>query len=382
MPQRPEPGPILRTKLYRPPVAADVVRRGRLHDRLDEGRRRPLTLVSAPAGYGKSTLVSHWLETRTEPCAWLSLDETESDLRVFLDYLVAVVRTIAPEACPKTLALRDAEALPEAPVLAGLLINELDAIEAPFILALDDYHRIREPGVHELLSRLLEHPPRPLHLVLISRRDPPLNLSSLRARGQVSEIRLRDLQFSAAETAEVLKGAVRASLAPAALERLHERTEGWVVGLRLVTLSLDRISDLDSFLERLESHAHQVQDYLVSEVLAHQPAEIQELLLRISILDRFGAPLCDALQAPVGDNRRFLIEVLRSRRCSQVPRATRPVRSSPSAARSLSPGRAARSASSRISARVWRSCSAASRWSATPRASSIGFSRLCGTAAP
>ena len=287
--------PILQTKLYRPPVTPDVVPRRRLHAQLDQGRRRSLTLVSAPAGYGKSTMVSHWLETLDEPHVWLSLDETDGDLRVFLTYVIAAVRTIAPAACPETLSSVNADVLPEVPALARRLINELDAIEIPFILALDDYYTVREPVVHELINELLEFPPRPLHLVLISRRDPPLPMSRLRARGALTEIRITDLRFTAAETAELLKASIPAPVAEGALERLHERAEGWIVGLRLAILSLDRANDVDSFLERIKSHTHQVQDYLVSEVLAHQRPEIQELLLSTSILDRFCAPLCDAL---------------------------------------------------------------------------------------
>ena len=143
-------------------VTPDVVRRRRLHARLDQGRRRSLTLVSAPAGYGKSTLVSHWLEVLDEPCAWLSLDEADGDLRVFLTYVIAAVRTITPAACAKTLSSLDADVLSEVPVLARRLINELDAIETPFILALDDYYTVREPVVHELVNELLEYPPRRL----------------------------------------------------------------------------------------------------------------------------------------------------------------------------------------------------------------------------
>jgi LuxR family maltose regulon positive regulatory protein len=196
---------LLRTKLHRPPIAANLVPRPRLLERLEWRRERPLTLLCAPAGYGKTTLVSSWLEASDWPSAWLSLDEDDNDLFLFLPYFLAAVQSIFPEAGRETLAMLKAATLPPNPVLARSLINELDEIETPFTLALDDYHHIRQAAVHDLLSELLRHPPRPMHLVLASRREPSIDLTRLRARSQVTEVRTQELRFTKEETTAFLE---------------------------------------------------------------------------------------------------------------------------------------------------------------------------------
>ncbi len=290
--------PILRTKLHRPPSPVDVVERPRLKERLHRGKDGTLTLVTAPAGYGKSTLVSQWLETCKQPTAWLSLDETDSDIATFIQYVLAAIRVAFPNACPNTLALMRGDKFPSSKVLSGYFTNELDAIEVPFILVLDDYDCLHESAVHDLLNELLKRPPRPLHLVIISRRDPPLALARLRSKGQITEVRLRDLQFTKLETAAFLEHAIGASVTDLALDHLQTKTEGWVAALRLAALSLGQREDIDAFLERLQGDTRQVREYLLAEVLSLQPPEVQDLLLRTSILDRFCQPLCDALGAP------------------------------------------------------------------------------------
>jgi LuxR family maltose regulon positive regulatory protein len=295
MATRPQAIPILRTKLHRPPVGADFVCRKALHARLDEGRRLPLSLVSAPAGYGKSTVISHWLETCGYPSAWLSLDETDSDLRVFVSYVVAAVQAVASTACQETLTQLQADELPLTERLASLLSNDLDAVGEPFILALDDYHRIRDPSVHELVNRLLEHPPRDLHLTIMSRRDPPLSLGKFRAGHRMAEIRVQDLQFTETETAAFLKRAVGRSVGSSALKHLQEKTEGWPVALRLAALALQHQSDADEFLRGFGGDSRQLQEYLVAEILAYQSPDTCDCMCRTSILDRFCAPLCQSL---------------------------------------------------------------------------------------
>ena len=225
--------PIIRTKLHRPSVARDLVIRQALYDRLDEAGHLPLTLVSAPAGYGKSTLVSHWLETHEGPRTWLSLDEADGDLRAFLSYVVAAVQTVFPEACTETLAQLGAAGLAPLPVLAGCLNNDLDELEESLVLVLDDYHHISEPAIHELLNYLLKHPPGSLQLVVISRYDPPLSLGALRAHNSVTEIRMQDLKFTLSDTAAFLEQATGKKVSGPALVCLLETTEGWVTGLRL-----------------------------------------------------------------------------------------------------------------------------------------------------
>ena len=266
-----------------------------MYDRLDEGGQQSLTLVSAPAGYGKSTLVSHWLKTSEGPSAWLSFDETDGDIRTFLSYVVAAVQTVFSEACAETQVQLEALALPPLPVLVGCLGNDLDELEECLVLALDDYHYISEPAVHELVNQLLQHPPGSLQLVLISRHDPPLSLGALRAHGSVTEIRMRDLMFTLAETATFLEQTSGHTVSSPALARLQESTEGWVTGLRLAFLALKHHSDTDAFLLQFGGDARTVQEYLVEEILSQQLPAVRDCLCQTSILNRFCAPLCRAV---------------------------------------------------------------------------------------
>ena len=190
MAEKISPLPLIQTKLHRPPVSRDIVNRQHLFERLEAGRHLPLALVSAPAGYGKSTLISHWLQKSDLPSSWLSLDATDGDMTIFLTYFVAAVQTLFPEACSEVQALLNAAELPQTPVLAGCLSNDLEAIEDPYILVLDDYHRIQNSDVHELLNLLLSHPSRSLHLAILTRSNPPLSLVSLRARHLMTEVRM------------------------------------------------------------------------------------------------------------------------------------------------------------------------------------------------
>jgi LuxR family maltose regulon positive regulatory protein len=194
--------------------------------------------ATAPAGFGKTTLVSSWLEACDCPSAWLSLDENDDDLDLFLTYLLAAIRSMFPDACHDTQAMLKAATLPPASVIAGTLINELDQIEDPFILVLDDYYLIQNMAVHDLLSELLRHPPRALHLVLASRSDPLLPLTTLRARSQVTELRAPELRFTRVETAAFLEQQLGTPADDRTVDALMEQFEGWVTGLRLLTLSL------------------------------------------------------------------------------------------------------------------------------------------------
>jgi len=287
---------LIHTKLYRPPTTRDVVGRAELYERLEEGRHLPLTLVSAPAGYGKTTLVGHWLESRPGPSAWLSLDETENDPRTLLSYLVAAVRTIFPEACAETLAQLEAEApLPLADI-AVCLCNELDDCETDFVLALDDYHRVDNPAVHDvLMGCLLEHMPRPLHLVIISRMDPPLPLATLRAHHMLNEIRLKDLEFTERETGIFLRQATGRSISDSTVARIYDHVEGWAVGLRLAALALQHREDADAFLQEFDGDTQHIREYLLQEVVSRQPPNLRDWMRRTSILNRFCAPVCDAV---------------------------------------------------------------------------------------
>jgi LuxR family maltose regulon positive regulatory protein len=308
---------ILRTKLHRPPVTEDLVCRTRLHELMDQGEETPLTLVSAPAGYGKSMLVSQWVEMSEEPCAWLSLDVDDSDLATFVSYLLASVRTRFPDACSQTESLISAPEQPTMQVLGGHLVNELDAVDTAFTLALDNYQRITPTSeVHELLRFLLEYPPLPLRLVVMTRHEPPLSMTTLRARDRVTEIRMQDLRFTESEISEFLEKTADLKVSAEALANLHHQTEGWAVALRLVSLHLSHVDDPDAFLRELRGGIQHTQKYLLEEVLARLSPRMREWLLKTSILDRFCPDLCDALCAANGspgssdiDGRQF-VEVL------------------------------------------------------------------------
>ena len=294
--------PITQTKLHRPRVTAALVYRKRLHERMDLGLRRSLILVSAPAGYGKSMLVSQWLEGREEPHAWLSLDEADSDLRVFSSYFIAALRTVFPDACEETLSLLEARNLPPVSRLASCLVNELEAIEVPFILALDDYQRISSGAVHDLLRHLLAHPPRHLHLVIATRRDPPLRLAAMRAKDHLVEVRLKDLEFAASETEAFLKQDSGLTPGEHALDNLQRVLEGWIAGLRLVALALRHQDDPGGFLSGLRGGLPQLQDYLIGEVIDTQPPAMREWLWKTCILDRFCPALCETVCMSDGES--------------------------------------------------------------------------------
>ena len=301
MPQRDKI--LLQTKLTQPPITRGLIDRPRLFEQLSSSIDHPLTLICAPAGYGKTTLVCSWLEHRAAdrrendaslPTAWLSLDQEESDLNLFLRYFIAALRTIYAEACDETLKLlQAAQPAPEA-VLQTMFCNDLQKLPGEAILVLDDYHFIHGKAVHSLLGELARHWPKPLHLVLVSRIEPPLPLTSLRAKGMISEIRTQDLRFRPEETAAYLQQWQFASVSQKALPLLEERFEGWPAGLQLAALSLRAADSQESVLLAISGENADITGYLVDEMLSHQFPAIHEFLLKTSLLGRFCASLCEA----------------------------------------------------------------------------------------
>lgn len=291
--------PTLQTKLHRLSSPPDLVPRTRILEQLEANRVRPLVLVSAPAGYGKSSLISSWLETCSDwPSAWISLDKDDSDLRQFLRYFLAAVQSIFPQACEQTQSLVSAPLLPHLPTLMASLCNDLDAIDRPFTLVLDDYYRIdTESPVNDLLHQLLAHPPIPLHLIIISRRDPPLQLHTLRAQGQITEVRMQDLRFDPGESRTLLKNITGFTIGDDALTNLQQVLEGWVVGLRLVSLTLRQHKNRDEFLKKLHGGILQTREYLTREVITRQSPLMQDWLVKSAILNRFCEPLAQAVCA-------------------------------------------------------------------------------------
>ena len=287
--------PILVTKLFKPPITPDLVQRAQLIERIERNRQRPLTLISAPAGYGKSVLASSWLESCDCPSAWLSLDKEDNNLRIFLSYLLSAVRSTFPSIELKTQDLLEAPDLPNVLTLAHYLLNDLDQIEEGFILVIDDIHRIEEPAIYNLLTELLKHPSPNMHLVLVGRRDPPLPIASLRARQQVTEIGLNDLRFSATETSLLLGKMLDREIQESTAAEWTEKTEGWVTALRLAALSLRNRDWDDDLTIGIETESKYLQEYLLAEVLAHLSRDNQDWLLKISTQDRFCASLCEAV---------------------------------------------------------------------------------------
>lgn len=289
--------PILRTKLHRPQISPDLVPRVDMVARLEELRHRPVTLVSSAAGYGKTTMASLWLEAWDGPSAWVSLDENENDPGVFLSYLLAAIQNAFPGTCTKTQSLLSAQVLPAISVVARYLLNDLDKIQEPFILVLDDYHLIRDKKVHELMGAFLTYPPRQLHLMILTRRDPVLLTSALRGKGQINEIGISELQFTVAETGVFLKN-MGLSVEEKTAARIQNKLEGWPAGMRLMSQSIKYSGDIDRLLAGLEGGFAAVVDYLATEALAQLSTKMVDLLVATAILDRFCEPLCTALMEP------------------------------------------------------------------------------------
>ena len=291
--------PVNRTKFYRPPVSADYVSREALNVSLEQGVALPLTVVLAPAGYGKSSLVSHWLDTsdstNTAASAWLSLDASDSDVRIFFTYFVAALRTVSADACKEIFSIVNAENLPPVAFIATQLSNDLDELDERLILVLDDYYRINDTDIDFIINSLLEHPPRNLHLIILSRQDPALSLAPLRAYHMINEIRMRELKFSSEDTLAFMAQTIDFPLQANNIQRLQDRTEGWPVGIRLVTLTLAHQDNIEEYLNHFSTDARPLQEFLVAEVLSGQSVQVQDCLLNISIFDRFNPELCEAV---------------------------------------------------------------------------------------
>jgi LuxR family maltose regulon positive regulatory protein len=289
--------PLLTTKLYIPPPRSNLVPRPRLIERLDAGLDRKLTLISAPAGFGKTTLLSNWVRRLDHPVAWVSLDKGDNDLTSFLVYFVAALQTI--ETGISETVLHAPQPPPIESVLTEL-INEVASIEQNFILVLDDYHVIEAQAVHNALTFLLDHLPPKMHLVITSRSDPLLQIPRLRAQGQITELRAENLRFTTQEATSFLNQVMGLALSEDDVLSLETRTEGWITGLHLAALSLQEKEDAAGFISAFTGDDRYIVDYLVDEVLAQRPKGTQDFLLQTSILDRMAGPLCDAVTGQEG----------------------------------------------------------------------------------
>ncbi|HSR33073.1 MAG TPA: LuxR C-terminal-related transcriptional regulator [Anaerolineae bacterium] len=302
---------LLTTKLHIPPKRPNLVSRPRLLQRLDEGLHlgHRLTLISAPAGFGKTTLLSAWVASCPCPAAWISLDKADNERRRFLAYLVAALKTIphleeagvgaSMQAALESAGLAGAGAAPAMESLLTDLINEVvTAGHEPFLLILDDFHVIDDRDVHQAVTFLLDSLPssaQGMHLVLAGRADPPWPLSRLRARGELTELRADDLRFTTDEAVAFLNQAMRLDLSRQDVAALERRTEGWIVGLQLAALSLQGHPDKHAFVVAFTGDDRHIADYLLDEVLRRLPPHIQTFLLQTSILERLSSPLCNAV---------------------------------------------------------------------------------------
>src|SRR4028119_406693 len=300
--------PLLATKLYTPASRPGSVLRPRLIERLNEGLHRRLTLVSAPAGFGKTTLIGGWISGCERPAAWLSLDEGDSDPARFLSYVVAALQTIAAGIGEGVLgALRSPQPPPTESTLTALL-NEIPPTPDDFVLVLNDYPVVDARPIDDALAFLIEHLPPRMHLIIATREDPQLPLARLRARGQLGELRGADLRFTPSEAAEFLEGVMGLSLSEEDIAALETRTAGWIAGLQLAALSMRGREDVAGFIRAFAGDNRYVVDYLVEEVLQRQPERVRSFLLQTSILDRLSGPLCDTLTG--GKDGRGMLEAL------------------------------------------------------------------------
>ncbi len=302
------PTSILATKLYIPPARSKIVPRHRLIEQLNKGLHHRLTLISAPAGFGKTTLVSEWIVGCERPTAWVSIDEGDSDPISFLTYLISAMQTINAGIGSEVLEVIQASQLPPIESILTTLLNEISTIPNEFVLVLDDYHLIDARLVDDTLTFLLEHLPPQMHVVITTREDPNFPLARFRARNQLTELRVTDLRFTPLEAAEFLNQVMDLSLSAKDVAALETRTEGWIAGLQLAALSMQGHQDIPGFIQAFAGDHRYIVDYLVEEVLKRQPESIRNFLLQTSILDRMNGPLCDAVIGQPG--AKALLETL------------------------------------------------------------------------
>ena len=284
-----------RHKFHRPAVVEDYVPRGDLERQLLESGPNPILVVAAPAGYGKSSLVSNWIDQHAIPHTWVSLDAGDSDLRVFLETLAAGLGNLHPVAAERLAGICEAPELPPPELLAGILSADIDETAGLSVLVLDDYQVIRGNEIHEFIDALLACRPQGLHVAIIGRKTPVLTLGRLRSQGLVTDVRLGDLRFDEQAQGSLVSAVTGVELSPNQQKKLHTVTEGWPVGLRLFLLARPEGRDLASYLETFDGSLWQVQDYLTEEVLGALPADISEVILSTSILRRICPGLCHAL---------------------------------------------------------------------------------------
>jgi LuxR family maltose regulon positive regulatory protein len=290
---------LLRTKFYIPPLQSGLVHRPRLTHLINEGLARKLTLISAPAGFGKTTLLSEWIPTSQRPVGWLSLEDADNDPTRFWAYFLTALQLLQEDLVKDAQAFLHAEGqqtmAAQLEPFITLLLNDISDYPTEFALVLDDYHQINNPTIHKGISFLIDHLPSKMHIILTSRADPPLPLARLRARGHMIELRAEDLRFTSEEAVMFLNQMMQLDLTVDQIAALEARTEGWIVGLRLAAISMQKREDTNAFIESFTGSHRFILDYLVDEVLSRQREDEQSFLLETSILERFTGPLCNSV---------------------------------------------------------------------------------------
>ena len=297
--------PLLETKLYVPRARSTLVARPRLTAALRDREARKLTLIAAPAGFGKTTLVAGWLaEAGIERAAWVSLDASDNDPRLFWAYVISALQRTRAEVGTGPTALLSSTRPASIDSVVAALINDLASVDADTVLVLDDYHVIHEPEIHRTLTLFLDRLPPRVHLVIASRSEPPLGLPRLRARDELTELRAGDLRFSVNEASAFFTQVMAIHVSPDDVSTLEHRTEGWIAGLKLAALSMKGRADTRQFVDGFSGDNRHIADYLVEEVLRAEPEHIRRFLLATSVLDRLSGPLCDAV---LGESRSHVI---------------------------------------------------------------------------
>lgn len=286
---------MLLTKLHIPPVGNNLVHRSELYEKLNIGLRRKLILISAPAGFGKTTVVSDWIDKNMIPTAWFSIDNGDNDPVEFLSYIISGIKGLSKEFGQSSLRLLHSPNKPSVESIASLLINEILNIHQNFLLVLDDFHLIISTEVLKLVAYLLEHIPGNIHIVILTRSDPALPVSRLRSQHQLVELRLADLSFSANDISVLFNKKLKLGLSVDDVYSLEIKTEGWIAGLQLTALSMQGREDISGFIQDLKGDNRYIMDYLMEEVLKIQTDDIKEFLLQTSILEQMSAPLCNAV---------------------------------------------------------------------------------------
>jgi LuxR family maltose regulon positive regulatory protein len=285
----------LRTKLCVPPLQTRWISRSRLDIRLDEGYERKLTLISAPAGFGKTTLLVDWVNTHNIPAAWFSVDKSDNDPLHFLSYVILSLQTLQADIGKAALTMLKSPQPPPIESILINLINDIMAISVDMALILDDYHLVDANSIHDMIAFLLENLPEQMHIIIATRSDPPLPLARIRSHHQLTELRAADMSFTVDETATLFNESLNLQLSNRDIQLLETRTEGWIAGLQLAALSLQGRKDPSDFIRTFKGEHRYIADYLMEEVLDRQPENLRDFLLQTSILTRLSGPLCDAV---------------------------------------------------------------------------------------